>query len=71
MTRFSPSARCAPMTAAERQARIDYLALVLQSATTSTARRMAWEEMRALILSRPLAERNAIARRRGLPEELV
>lgn len=66
MTGFPPSPRCAPERT-DRQARLDYLAL--GQARTTARRRELWAEIVELKRTMPKAERNALARRQGLPEE--
>ena len=65
---FPPSPRCAPERT-DRQARLDYLVLALGQARTPARRRELWEEIVYLKKTQPKAERNALARRQGLPEE--
>jgi hypothetical protein len=64
----SPTPRCAPEWT-DRQARLDVLALDLAQPHTAAERRAIWAEMVALKRAQPKAERNALARRQGLPEE--
>jgi hypothetical protein len=64
-----PSPRCAPART-DRQARLDYLVLALGQAHTPARRRQLWAEIVELKRTMPKAERNALARRQGLPEEL-
>lgn len=63
-----PSPRSAPERT-DRQARLDYLVLALGQARTPAHRRAIWQEIVNLKKTQPKAERNALARRQGLPEE--
>lgn len=67
--RADPSPRFARLALDERRARLDALCWQLATAVTPEARREIWEEMAELKMSTPKAQRNALAKARGLPEE--